>query len=125
MTSEITSEITEYEYSPCIRKGKQSKKQKKQKKYEPKAQKRNLNQTRRHKIINAQIDALNDSKDSLTELMEILNTENILKWNSNYDQLYKEYELEEIEELKRGYLNIQHKLCEEYWNKLYEESLVC
>ena len=97
------------EYNPCIRKGKQSKKHKK---YEPKAQKRNI--TRRHK--SDQVTQVTQASDSLTELIEILNTENMHKWNCKYDQMYKEYNLGEIEDCKRGYLNIQRNICKEYWN---------
>jgi hypothetical protein len=108
------TEIIDYEYTPCIRKGKYIQTTHKKKKYEPKAQKRN--RTRYQKMTEQYI--LNDNKDSLTELMEILNTENTLKWNSNYDNIYKEYNLEEIEEFKQGYINIKKKLRE--WTHIFQ-----
>lgn len=108
------TKITEYEYIPSARKGKYNEKKKKLKKYEPKAQKRNLNQTRRHKIINAEIDAFNDNMDMMAVLIDILNTENIVKWNIEYEELYKEYDLAEIKGLKKGYMGIQHKEFEEW-----------
>ena len=120
--SKMTELEMTYEYNPCIRKGKYRHTYKKPKKYEPKAHKWNLNQSRRHKIIESEIDAFHDTKDSLTELIEILNTENVLKWNSNYEQVYKEYNLEEIEELKNGYLTIQYKICEDMWEKYCENT---
>lgn len=91
-------------------------KKKKEKKYEPKSQKRNLNKSRCYKIINAHNDVLYDSKDSLTELIEILNSENVDKWDKNCELLYKEYSLEEIKECKMGYESIQYKLCKDYVN---------
>ena len=53
---------------------------------------------------------LDDNKDALTELIEILNSENVEKWNKNCELLYKEYNLEEIKECKMGYESIQYKL---------------
>ena len=53
---------------------------------------------------------LHDDKDALTELIEILNSENVEKWNKNCELLYKEYNLEEIKECKMGYESIQYKL---------------
>jgi len=53
---------------------------------------------------------LHDDKDALTELIEILNSENVEKWNKNCEMLYKEYNLEEIKECKMGYESIQYKL---------------
>jgi hypothetical protein len=103
------SEITEQAYSR-LRKVKHTKKQKKEKKYEPKSQKRNLNKSRCHKIINTQIDVLHDNKDALTELIEILNSEDANKWDNNCELLYKEYNLVEIKECKMGYDSIQYKL---------------
>ena len=50
---------------------------------------------------------------------EILNTENIHKWDSNYEKLYKEYGLEEIEECKKGYENIHYKIREDYLKNYY------
>lgn len=108
-----------YEYNPCVRKGKYiHSTQKKPKKYEPKAQKRNLDKTRCHKMVEP-IEIIDD-KDSLTELMEILSTQNVLKWNNNYDNLYKQYDLDEIEEFKQGYITIKQKFYQEYWNRIFK-----
>lgn len=65
------TEMIEYDYNPCVRKGKYTQiVQKKKKKYEPKAQKRNLDKTHRHKIINIELDALDDNKH-VTEFIGI------------------------------------------------------
>ena len=67
---------SDFEYTP--RKKQQIvKPQKKQKMYTPKAQKRL--KTNDYKTFNSQVDALHDTKDTLVDLIEILNTENILK----------------------------------------------
>ena len=65
--------------------------QKKQKMYTPKAQKRL--KTNDYNTFNSQVDTLHDTKDALVDLIEILNTENILKWDRNCEQLYNEYSL--------------------------------
>jgi len=101
--------MSDSEYTP--------RKSKKQKMYTPKAQKRP--KTKDYNTFNCQVDALHDTKDSLVELIEILNTENILKWDRNCEQLYKEYSLEEVEEYKKGYENIHYKIREDHLKKYY------
>ena len=109
---------SDFEYTPRKSKKQQIiKPQKKQKMYTPKAQKRL--KTNDYKTFNSQVDALHDTKDSLVELIEILNTENILKWDRNCEQLYKEYSLEEVEEYKKGYENIHYKIREDHLKKYY------
>ena len=113
--------MSDFEYTPRKSKKQQiAKPQKKQKMYTPKAQKRNLIKTKDYKTFNSHVDALHDSKDTLLELIEILNTENILKWDRNCELLYKEYDLKEVENYKKGYENIHYKIREDYLKKYYD-----
>ena len=115
-----SEKMSDSEYTPRKSKKRQIiKPQKKQKKYTPKSQKQNLIKTKDYKTFNTQVDVLHDNKDALLDLIEILNTENILKWDSNYEQLYKEYSLEEVEEYKKGYDNIHYRIREDYLKNYY------
>lgn len=109
---------TDFEYTPRKSKKQQiAKPQKKQKMYTPKAQKQV--KTKNYNTFNSEVDTLHDTKDTLLELIDILNTENVLKWDSNCEQLYKEYSLEEVEEYKKGYENIHYKIREDHLKKYY------
>jgi hypothetical protein len=114
----------QFEYNPCIRKGKHKPIYKKQKKYEAKIQKTNLIQPKRAKLVNY-LDSIINSQLLLNQVVEILKKKSTDEWNDEYEYIYSIYRLSENEELSNNYKSIQSELEEREYYDNYDDYDDC
>ena len=117
------SDYDDYEYNPCIRKGKHKPVYKKQKKYEAKVQKTNLIRPKRGKLIGNNMDSIVNTKyEMFNNMIKILYAENELDWDNDYEFLYNyTFRFEKNEELEKKYQSIQQKILENKWADAYDD----
>ena len=117
------SNYDDYEYTPCIRKGKHKPKHKKQKNYIAKVQRM---YPQEGKYSYDDYSFLVNDKTQYNELVNLLKSADWKNWNDDYEHLYKNiYKLYEVPELKSAYDKIQSIIIEEeiafqYW--YYDEE---
>lgn len=105
------SNYDDYEYNPCIRKGKHKPKHKKQKNYIAKVQRMC---PRDGKYTYDYYSLLINDKTQYNELVNLLKRVDWKRWNDDYEHLYqKVYKLYEVPELKATYDQIQKNIEEE------------
>lgn len=98
----------DYEYNPCIRKGKHKPKHKKQKNYVAKVQ-RMYPQEGKY-TFNDYITPIID-KTVYNELVNILKKADAYSWNDEYENLYQNiYKLYEVPEMKSAYEKLQNEI---------------
>ena len=110
----------DYEYTPCIRKGKHKPKHKKQKNYIAKAQRM---YPQEGKYTYDEYISLITDKSRYNELVNILKKADPYSWNDDYENLYENiYKLYEVPEMKSAYEQLQNAIAlmeqsDAYWEE--------
>ena len=111
------SNYDDYEYNPCIRKGKHKPKHKKQKNYIAKVQRM---YPQEGKYTYDDYVALLTDKTVYNEVVNILKKADAHNWNDDYENLYQNiYKLYEVPEMKSAYDQLQTAIAliqeDTYW----------
>lgn len=123
------SDYDDYEYNPCIRKGKHKPKHKKQKNYIAKVQRMHPQEGKY--VYNDYALFIND-RTQYNQLVALIKSLNWKNWTDDDEHLYqKVYKLYEVPELKVAYDNIQRNIAEDelafqqWYNEKEEEDCRC